>query len=156
MHQTLLALGALVLTMFFALSTQESAIHVEQAKTRSEIETLAGQAALNVLAHVAAQPFDAATVAGPVASAAELTPAAAFPTGRAYAAAADVDDFHRMATYTYVTADSLLFDVDAEVAYVDETTAPSATPTFQKEVTVTVGHQLLRQPLSVSRVVTWP
>lgn len=153
MPQTLLAVGALAVTMLLALSSQESVVHMERTTVENEIETLAGQAAMNMLAHIGAQPFDAA--AGTATGVGDLTPAADFPTGLAFDAAADVDDFNQMATHTYVTADGVSFTVDAQVRYVDETFAPSATPTAQKEVRVVVQHARLPSPVSLRRVVSW-
>ncbi len=157
MKQTLLAICGLVLTMLLAVSLQRNAVRGESSKVSTEIETLAGHAALDVLAHIAAQPFDANTAAGAVSTPADLTPASAFPTGLAFAAAADVDDFHRMATLDRTAGpDSLTFQVDAEVAYVTETAQPSAAPTYQKAVTVTVRHAHLGHPVVLRRVVSWP
>lgn len=156
MHQTLLTVGALAIALLLALSSQESIVHMEERKARSEVETMAGQAALNVLAHIAAQPFDDATIAGPVSDASGLTAPSAFPTGLDYDVADDVDDFHRMATHTYTAFDGIGLSVDAEVRYVDDALQPSATPTYQKEVTVTVSHELLDTDVEVSRIVSWP
>lgn len=155
MSQTLLAVGALAVTMLLALATQEGVVHMERTTLNSEIETLAGQVAVNVLAHVGAQPFDSTTADGTASTVADLTPAAAFPTGLAYADADDVDDFHQMAPHTYVTADSVAFTVGAAVQYVDESFDPSATPTAQKEVTITVQHERLPSPVTLRRVVSW-
>lgn len=155
-HQTLITIGALAIALLLALSSQESVVHMEERQVQAEIETMAGQAALNVLAHIAAQPFDDATAAGTVSSVDDLTTAAAFPTGLAFADADDVDDFHRMATHTYTGFDGVAFDVDAEVRYVGEDLQPSATPTYQKEVTVRVGHERLARDVEVSRIISWP
>lgn len=158
MKQTLFAVCGLGLAMLLAVSTQEREVDSARAKVDSEIEALAGQAATNVLAHIAAQPFDAQTVAGAVTDdPSALTPASDFPTGMAFAAASDVDDFHHMATHTYDSGTSgIVFEVEAAVRYVTESAVASGTPTFHKEVTVTVQHDALDHPVELKRIVSWP
>ncbi len=155
MNQTFLAIGGLAITLLLALSTQEGNVRFEQGKVQNEIETLAGQAAVNVLAHIAEQPFDEKAVNGAVESVLDLTPAAQFPRGLRYDVADDVDDFNHMATYAYQSAtNGLTFLVDATVRYVDDAAQPSATPTFHKEVTVTVDNAKLATPITLSRIVS--
>lgn len=157
MKQTLLAVCGLGIAMLLTVSSQARSVRAASVKAESEIEILAGQAATNVLAHIAAQPFDANTAAGLVGDdPAALTPAASFPAGLPFATAADVDDFHQMATHTYDSGTpGLSFEVDAEVRYVDEAAQPSPVPTFNKEVLVTVRHAHLRAPITLRRVVSW-
>ncbi|MEM1057001.1 MAG: hypothetical protein AAGI52_15870 [Bacteroidota bacterium] len=157
MKQTLLAICGLGIAMLLAVSSQERTLQATSSATESTIETLAGQAATNVLGYIAAQPFDANTAANLVTDdPTALTPASLFPTGRAFGAATDVDDFHQMATHTYASGmPGITFEVDAEVRYVNEAAQPSATSTFNKEVIVTVRHAQLRTPITLRRVVSW-
>ena len=157
MKQTLLAVCGLGIAMLLTVSSQTRSVRAASVKAESEIEVLAGQAATNVLAHIAAQPFDANTAAGLVGDdPSVLTPAASFPAGLAFGAASDVDDFHQMAPHTYDSGTpDIAFEVTAEVRYVDEAAQLSPVPTFNKEVAVTVRNPHLRAPITLRRVVSW-
>jgi len=155
MNQTLLAIGGLAVTLLLALSTQEGNVRFEQGKVQNEIETLAGQTAANVLAHIAEQPFDGNEATGAIDDVLDLTLPAEFGNGQTYATADDVDDFNHMRTYAYASTNGLTFEVDAEVRYIDETAQPSATPTYYKEVTVTVDHERLAAPITMSRILSY-
>ena len=163
MYQTLIAVGALAITITFALSTQQAQIRVDEQKIHTEVETLAGQVATDMLGHISIQEFDDRTRDRVVNSPDQLTPASAFPNGRRLSACDDVDDFHRMQTQVVpVLGGDLTFDVDASVQYVDVDGTPSSSRTYQKEVTVTVidtpqgGRSVLPAPIEMREIITWP
>ena len=142
MHQTLIAVGALAITITFALSTQRAEIKMDKQKVLAETQILAGQIATDMLTHMSIQEFDAATIGTSVNDPDELTPAP-FSTGKTFSACDDVDDFHQMRTHTVNAGPGLDFEIDAEVQYVTVdpgtgTVSPSADRTFQKEITVRV------------------
>lgn len=156
MNQTLLALAGLTLAIYMALSVQRSRIHLGEVEQLSEVETAAGNVALDALAHIAVQQFDAATAGGTVTDPSQLTPQP-FATGNRWQDAADVDDFHRVQTHTMTGAyDALPFTVDVSVRYVTEATTPSATQTYYKEVSVRVFNPALRDTVRMAQVVSFP
>ena len=161
MAQTLTALAALVVATTLAFTTLRSNVHVEQATVRSEVETAAGNVAADVLSHIAAQPFDAATAGGAaVSSPDQLTPTAQFAQGRTFAAAVGVDDFHRMAPLARPTAvGGVTATVTATVRYVTEQAVPPVPPqdrTYFKEITVTATARHLLAPVVLTQIVSCP
>lgn len=170
MFQTLTAIGALAIAMTFALSAQRAQIRVDEQKIHTEVETLAGQIATDIIGHINIQEFDKATIGQTVSSPDELEPAANFPRGwdcwNEYGGGHtcdDVDDFNEMATHVVpAMGGAMTFDVQASVRYMDTAGQPSAHQTYQKEVTVTVidtpqnGRSVLPAPIEMSEIITWP
>lgn len=148
MSQTLIAIGALAITITFALSTQRAEIKTDRLKILAESQILAGQVAQNTLAHIAVQEFDERTRNTEVERADQLTPSDGLEWGGCtdYALCDDVDDFHNMTTVVATPAGGMSYTIDAAVRYVEvgtdgsgeETVRASSSQTFYKEVTVTV------------------
>ena len=161
MNQTLIAIGALAITMLFALSSQRAEIRTDQQKIMAETQILAGQVALNVLDHINVQAFDEKVGAS---SASGLTAAALWTGGRDFDACTVVDHFHRMNTHRVESTGGLAFNVDARVRYVAADGTPSASQTYNKEVTVTVRDvprtpsgeavHIMPQPIELKRIVS--
>ena len=170
MYQTLTAVGALAIAMTFALTSQRAQIRVDAQKTQTEVETLAGHVATDIIGHINIQEFDEQTTGRTVSSPNELTPAILFPRdldcwGEYGAADAcdDVDDFHKMRTHRVpVMGGAMTFDVEASVRYVNTAGQPDTRQTYQKELTVTVidtpqnGRSVLPAPIEMSEIITWP
>ena len=170
MFQTLTAVGALAIAMTFALSAQRAQIRVDEQKIHTEVETLAGQVATDIIGHINIQEFDEQTRGRTVSSPNELTSAVLFPRGwdcwGEYGPADtcdDVDDFHTMQTHRVpAMGGAMTFDVNAEVRYVDEAGVPQSRQTYQKELVVTVidtpqnGRSVLPAPITMSEIITWP
>lgn len=143
MHQTLIAVGALAITITFALSTQRSELKTDRQRIVAETQILAGQIATDMLTHISIQEFDAATVDRDVDDPNELTHPSGWGGGKTFAACDDVDDFHKMQTHVVNAGGGLDFEVEARVQYVDVDPAngrvtPSSRQTFHKEVRVMV------------------
>jgi hypothetical protein len=158
MSQTLLALVALLITMQISLVNQRSILNARVTMVDNELETIATGAALDILDYIGTKPFDEATATGFVSDAEDLTPLP-FPTGGAYEEAEDIDDFNGIQTYVYDTDfDDMSFSAEIEVRYVDEDdiTQVSVTPTFSKEVVLTITHPNLEQPIVLNRVYSYP
>lgn len=158
MSQTIMATLALAVATLLSVTIQKSTVSARLSTVHAEFEMLAGTVALDVLDHINSQAFDAATHGTTVTDPSSLT-ALPFTEGKQYASADDIDDFHKMQTYTYATGYSnVSFDVDVEVIYVSETdpSQASLTQTFAKAVTVTIDHDYLNTPVEMSQVFTYP
>ncbi len=158
MSQTLLALVALLITMQISLVNQRSILNARVTMVDNEIETIATGAALDILDYIGSKPFDEATATGFVSNVDDLTPLP-FTTGGLYEQAEDIDDFNEIQPYIYVSDyEDMGFTVEIEVHYVDEDdiTQVSNTPTFSKEVVLTVSHPSLEQPITLNRVYSYP
>lgn len=156
MRQTMMGLMALMAAMLLSLNVQRASLSAQMRVIDSEMETLAAGVALEVLDYAGSKPFDAATAEGPVADRSQLTPAP-FPTGKSYAEAIDLDDFHGILPYTISDFD-FDFEIGIEVVYVeeDDPEQEAASQTFAKRITVTVENPHLDQPVSVSHVYAYP
>jgi len=147
MPQTLLALVAILIFSFFALSQHGATADVEQFAVTAEVELAAQRLARQRLAEVLARAFDEADVG---LDRARVTPnglSALGPddgvlTETTEADYDDVDDFHGAGALPVVAAwmdESIDYWQTTTVRYIDLATgAPSATPTHAKEVTVEV------------------
>ncbi|MEM6784318.1 MAG: hypothetical protein AAF624_11365 [Bacteroidota bacterium] len=161
MPQTLSALFALGAAILLALNMQQSSVKTKMDLVNEEVTSFASSVALDVLGHIGAQSFDAATESATVTDASNLS-SLPFSTGKGYASADDIDDFHQMQTYTYVSDyDGMTFEVDATVEYVSETdgTTVLSAQSFAKLVTVTVTNDVLRDreaAVVLSQVFTYP
>lgn len=146
MPQTLLALVAILVFSFFALSQHEAKADAEQFAITAEVEFAAGRLARQRLATVLALDYDEADVGVPRARTSTtglstLGPDDGIAFETAEAQYDDVDDFHgRQRTVSADWMDeSLAFFDSVSVRYVDPATlAPVAGPTLAKEVTVVV------------------
>lgn len=149
---------ALAVATLLSVNIQQSTVSARLTTVHAEYEMLAGTIALDVLDHIGSQAFDAATIGATITDTNDLT-AVPFSVGKQYAAADDIDDFHKMQTYTYDTAyTDLSFEVDVEVTYVSEAdpSQVSLTQTFAKAVTVTINHDYLHSAVEMSQVFTYP
>ena len=150
MQQTLLALVAILVFSFFALSQHEAKADAEQFAVTAEVEFAAQRLARQRLATVLAKAFDEADVG--------LVRARTSPTGLSAigpddgvteelteADYDDVDDFHGHPAQAASAAwmdESIAFTHAVTVRYVTVTGSgieASAAPTLSKEVTVTVA-----------------
>ena len=151
-----MGLLGLMIAMLLSLNVQRASLSAKAQVIDNEMETIASGVALEVLDYAGSKPFDAATAAGTVNDASELT-ALPFSTGMAYNEADDIDDFHQIQTYTFPEFD-FDFDIDISVAYVDENDPEviAASQTFAKKITVTINNEYLESPVQLTQVYTYP
>ncbi len=120
MVQSLMALLALLATLFFVYNQQQNLIQVERALIRSELAAQATSVAVDRLEEIGAMPFDRFTIGETrVAGRTGLTAASDFE----YAVPpADVDDFHgaRVVQERVLWGDTMRFQVNTRVAYASE------------------------------------
>ncbi|MDX1650460.1 MAG: hypothetical protein R3263_11460 [Myxococcota bacterium] len=153
MPQSLYSLLALVIAMLLAVHQHRTTAAEQQTMLRGEMEMMASAAAQDVMATIAAHPFDAAL----------LDPAydmASFSTGdlapwpfeseRTYEEARALEDFDGTSTEVALSLGELSFTFTAEVAvrYLDAHGRRAASQTDTKEVAVTVTHPLYPAPLA--------
>lgn len=185
MLQTIMAVLALFLVTFLAVSQRATTMRSYEAMIDNELEVMAGGIALEVMEEIQQLPFDEATVAAaygsgePVSSRNDLSalpnrtvPAdgLACTVGGGYNPCNDVSDYHMMQWYDFDfpvrgSDTPLTFQVTAEVDYVNESSLSSTggTKTFAKEIRVYVrsplgpeGTPYLGKDISIQRVMTCP
>lgn len=147
MPQTIAAFLAVLTMMTFSVNYQRSEIRSQQRIVRNEFEVIGNAVASEAMNHVATMSFDAAVASGKVTrdnpDTKYLTPVSSFGSAKAFADAADIDDFAGVEGHSvfYEISDGQGFDlnVDFDVSYVDEFGAKSMTPTLTKEVKVRVS-----------------
>lgn len=153
MAQTLYALMALALLSMVTLNMQRGTTNTQQRQIFNEVSTQVTGVASEVFDHIGRRGVyfdkyisDTRTTfptCGRVTSPAVFTAEAAFVAAGSYATSAYIEGFDGM-TDVPVDRDDIQYLVDMEVRYVDPVTlAPSATPTFAKEVTLTISSPLL-------------
>ena len=170
MTETMLALVALMITVFFTMSQQRAIVQAEQEMASIELEVMANAVGSEMMQTIAGSEFDLATTGVDLQTVTlgDLTAVTAFGDSLSCPAVCDdIDDFNNMqpsdATYTLGT-DSLGnpiefdFEITATVAYVDDAGVVSATPTWTKEVTLYVDQmtsgsesKYLLQPIQLKR-----
>ena len=170
MSETMLAMVALMVAVFFAFSQQRSVVQAEQEIASVELEVLANAVGSEVMQLIATQDFDDATIGVDLQTVtlSDLTLPAQFgDTLSCPAVCDDIDDFNDMQAHVMpfeVGEDEdgnqlgFSFMVTAEVEYVDDQGHYSATPTWTKEVTLSVDQAVsgseskyLLQPIQVKR-----
>jgi len=171
MQQTLLALLALMIATMLSLSQMQSDLQDQNQVVQAEMKEMAIGVATQTLEVIRARAFDDKTIGvsksditNPVA---DLTKPP-FSQGNDCAAFGgsdtcdDVDDFHKMETAVVPFEASefeVKFNVDARVRYVDANQDSSGTPTFRKEVILTIQDKgkdpHIRKPITFSEVITF-
>ena len=170
MSETMLAMVALMVAVFFAFSQQRSVVQAEQEIASVELEVLANAVGSEVMQLIATQDFDDATIGVDLQTVtlSDLTLPAQFgDTLSCPAVCDDIDDFNNMkpdTTFFEITRDSLdnpvgfNFTVVADVKYVNDAGVESSTPTWMKEVTLYVDQAVqglekkyLLQPVQLKR-----
>jgi len=152
MAQTLYGLIALALVSMLALNLQRGTTNTQQRQIFNEVATQVTGVAGEVFDHIARDSvfFDKYVydtrflfpTCGRTTSSAVFTPKAAFVLAASYAASRYVEGFDGM--QVTIDREDIEYVVDIAVDYVDPVTlAPSATPTFAKEVTLTISSPLL-------------
>lgn len=150
MIQSLMAFLGIVLLSITALNMKQADLHSRTRALNAELESMAVAVASNTMEYIATKPFDARTQDGTVSpanpDASLLTPPASFGSVGTFDAASDLDDFDGLAAdtvYFDLAADRRVgFLVSAEVHYLTATGQVSPTPTWTKEVTLTVDGPL--------------
>lgn len=153
MAQTIYGLVALALVSMLALSMHQGTTSTQQRHILNEVTTQVTGVGVEVFDHIgrAGVAFDKFVVdtqttfptCGRTTSADVFTPEASFVPAGSYASSAYIEGFDGM-TDVPIDRDDIPFLVDIAVTYVDPVTlAPSAGPTFAKEVTLTISSPFL-------------
>lgn len=168
MPQTLLALGALILVMLFSFNHQRATIRNTQDIVSTELEVMAHARGKEVMQLIGSKPFDARIAdgtVGPQASDSDkdlLTHPANFGYRNSFDECEDIDDFN------FMEPDTIYFEVqggvgfefvvNAEVNYINNFGNPSTSPTWVKEVKLTIdalpgegGTKYLHRPVEMRR-----
>ena len=170
MSETMLALVALMVVVFFSFSQQRAVVRAEQEIASVELEVLANAIGSEMMQLIATQDFDDATIGADLQTVAlaDLTIASQFGDSLSCPAVCDdVDDFNNMkpdTTFFEVGRDEFdnpigfNFTVIAEVKYVDDAGVESLSPTWTKEVALFVDQAVignekkyLLQPIQLKR-----
>ena len=166
MPQTLTAFMALMSVLLFALSHQRATIQARSQMVDTELEIMANAIGSEVMHYIATKPFDAQTANGTVdrdnPDLSALTSPYAFGEDRFYDDCEDIDDFNEMLPLTmpFMVTDDLGFDftVQISVRYIDDLGNESSSPTWVKEVSLSVegptneaGIPFLKQPVVLKR-----
>lgn len=172
MTQTIYALLALVMLSLLSVSQQSAILSDYRTMLSEELEVMGSGVALQAMEYIATKAFDEeSTDGGTISSTSDLS-TMPFSTGRDCAfsgiadACDDLDDFHSMqAEYIdfIIGTDTLQFQVDASVTYLDSNRNATTTRTYVKEVTVTVQDYwgdgqptLMKQPIKLARLFSYP
>jgi len=152
MAQTLYGVIALALVSMLALNLQRGTTNTQQRQIVNEVATQVIGVAGEVFDHIARDSvffdkyvFDTRFLfptCGRTTSPAGFTPKAAFVPAASYATGRYIEGFDSL--QVTIDRDDIAYVVGIAVDYVDPVTlAPSATPTFAKEVTLTISSPLL-------------
>ncbi|HEX7069575.1 MAG TPA: hypothetical protein VF190_02165 [Rhodothermales bacterium] len=180
MPQTLLAILGIVLLGTTTMSIHAGRVHLQSRAIAREMEEMGTSLGLEVMEVIRSRAFDQAVINKTTTGAATDLNLFSyngaqnhFTTGNGcsvFGAGAtdcnDIDDFHKMQTATLpfvLGSDSVYFDVDVEVEYVDDSMARYNGRTFNKQVTVYVQDAwpgssrdpYLTQPIEIARVFSY-
>lgn len=180
MSQTIQAVMGLMMISLFSFSMMQRQTISQQRILAREVEEMAGATALEMMEIIRSFPFDEAVTDGSTSgTAADLAlftyqgSTNHFSTGKACAIFGtgsadcdDLDDFHKMQTITrpfVMGTDTVYFEVDVKVEYVDNDAKRHNGRTFNKQVTVYARdvwpdgatEHLLPKPVYISRVVSY-
>ncbi|NNE34707.1 MAG: hypothetical protein HKN13_05700 [Rhodothermales bacterium] len=177
MPQTMLAFLALIVVGTHALNTQRYEMLVQQRDITRELEEMAGSIALETMEIIRTRAFDQSVIDGTATGESTDIGVMEIASGENQFATNqhcsvfggadscdDIDDFHGMQTATrpfVMGLDTLWFNVDVDVHYVDVSMNHSASATPNKEVTVEVtdfwpnGTSYFAQPVTLSRVFSY-
>ncbi len=175
MPQTLLALLSIVVVTLLSLSQQRALLESNRAMLDDEAEVMAAGIAIQTMEYIGTRAYDEKTRIYPIDNPNQLT--SVFPegkkcdlappitTGGGYDECAAIEDFNKItpAVVPFVVGkDTLKFKVSVRVTYVDANRKPTSTPSYAKEVTVTVqdipregGRNMLRNPIHIPRVFAY-
>ena len=172
MSQTLMAFLAMLIVSLLSFNQQRALLQAYDAMIDDELEVMASGVAMQAMEYIATQAFDDNA---PVSTPTALT-MPPFETGQAcplgsatgggYDVCDDLDDFHQMQWEQVpfaLDADTLFFAVRAEVYYLDAALQRISTPSYTKEVVVTVrdwqgfsgARPLMRSPVRLSRTFSY-
>ena len=180
MPQTLLAILGVMLLGTTALTIHASKAHLQSRAIAREMEEMGTSLGLEVMEVIRSRAFDQAVIDKTVTGAASdlnlfsyNNSSNHFTTNRGCSVFGtgsydcdDLDDFHKMKTATMpfvIGLDSVYFDVDVEVEYVDNYTERHNGRTFNKQVRVFVQDAwpmsgrdpYLPRPIEISRIFSY-
>lgn len=157
MPQTTLAILAIMLTTFLALSQQRTVLRGYESMVDDEMETMGSGIALQVMEYVGTKAFDEETKDGDVSSTSDLSGSGSFGPGEgsgtrcdvvppisesgSYSSCDDLDDYHDMEWEEVpfpLRDDTVRFEVSVRVFYMNEDQERVTYQTNRKEVVVRV------------------
>ena len=155
MPQTILAILGIVLLSTTTMTLHATRVHLQHRAIARELQEMGSALALEVMEVIRSREFDQAVIDGSTSgSPADLAHFSYqngtdhFSTGNACSVfdagmdvCDDVDDFHAMAPAVLpfvLASDTVFFQVEVDVQYVDDTLARHNGRTFNKQVTVYV------------------
>ncbi len=170
-----MAILAMMTVTLASINQQRTLLETRRAMLDDELEVMASGVALQTLEYIGTKSFDEATVSGVVVDVDDLTlgfpsdqrcPLEALNEGApAYDDCDDLSDYHQIqweAVPFAVQSDTILFEVTADVGYVDQSHSRTPSRTFNKEIVVTVRQRvqdgersLLRQPVAIARTYSY-
>jgi hypothetical protein len=158
MNQIFLALGAMMLLSGIVLTMNNSFIGAGQDTLKAEIGITAVSLGTSVIEEASGMAFDNKTDTVTTNTTASLTAAASLgpENGQTYGTFNDFDDWNNYDT-TYSLPRSGKFHVQATVTYVSPS-APntvSATPTWDKKITVKVSSPSMQDTLKMEYVYSY-
>lgn len=158
MNQIFLSVGAMMLLSAIILTMNRSFIGTGQDTLKAEIGITAVSLATSVIEEASGMAFDNKTDTVTATSTATLTAAASLgpEAGQTYGAFNDFDDFNGYDT-TYSLQRSGKFHIQATVTYVSPSTpnTVSATPTWDKKITVKVSSPSMEDTLKMEYVYSY-
>lgn len=171
MTQTIYALLALVMLSLLSVSQQGAILSDYRTMLSEELEVMGSGVALQAMEYIATKAFDHQSIDGTITSTWQLS-GMPFSSNRncTFSGAADtcddIDDFHSMQSEYIdfiIGNDTLQFQVDASVTYLDSNHNATTTRTYVKEVTVEVHDywgdgqpRLMKQPIRLARMFSYP
>jgi len=148
MPQALLAFLAVTIVTGMLFGQQRLTLQAQGEAVNAQFEVMASAVASERMHYIVSHSFDARVADGTVSRANmnlnDLTSPGDFGTATAggcivASTCKDVDDFHEhQDTVSYAQAGEFDFAIDTEVAYVHSSGSVSVTPTWTKEISVTV------------------
>lgn len=172
MTQTIYALLALAMLSLLTVTQQSAILSDYRTMLSEELEIMGSGVALQVMEYIATKAFDEqSTEGGTISSTSDLS-TAPFSTNRDCAfsgtgdACDDLDDFHQMQPEYIdfvIGTDTVQFEVNASVTYLDSNRNSTNTRTYLKEVTVEVQDYwgngkaaFMKQPIRLARMFSYP
>jgi hypothetical protein len=156
--QMMLTMGAMIMLSILILRVNNNQLRSQDTMQNSKYGLLAISVASSVIEDANKKAFDEATVNNSVTSTASLTTVANLgpESGETYDTFDDIDDYNNY-TKTDSSMPSAVFNIKCTVCYVSASTPDitSATPTWNKKITVYVTSKSIRDTVKLSQVFSY-
>jgi len=155
--QSLLSIGAMMLLSILILRVNNSFTDTSTMLQNSKLGILATSIATSQIEEISRLAFDEYTVSNSTNNLANLTPAGILgpETGETYPNYDDIDDYNG---YSKVdTSMTAVFNVSCKVEYVSSANpdVPSAVPTWNKKITITVTSPSMVDSIKMSTIYSY-